>query len=107
MITDIDKDGSGTIDFDEFLYMMTAKMVRLFPPSLTHPLCSASRRGSASAPGQYCASQLPRLVVARMRRSARPLTAARVGNQHPALSALAAFLTSTFARSSCAKESPC
>jgi Ca2+-binding EF-hand superfamily protein len=31
MITDIDKDGSGTIDFDEFLYMMTAKMVRLFP----------------------------------------------------------------------------
>jgi len=29
MITDIDKDGSGTIDFDEFLYMMTAKMVRL------------------------------------------------------------------------------
>lgn len=68
MITDIDKDGSGTIDFDEFLYMMTAKMVRLFPPSLTHPLCSASRRGSASAPGQHCASQLPRLVVARMRR---------------------------------------
>jgi len=42
MITDIDKDGSGTIDFDEFLYMMTAKMVRLFPPSSTHPLCSAS-----------------------------------------------------------------
>jgi hypothetical protein len=29
MITDIDKDGSGTIDFDEFLYMMTAKMVPL------------------------------------------------------------------------------
>ena len=32
MITDIDKDGSGTIDFDEFLHMMTAKMV-----SGTHP----------------------------------------------------------------------
>jgi Ca2+-binding EF-hand superfamily protein len=26
MIADIDKDGSGTIDFDEFLDMMTAKM---------------------------------------------------------------------------------
>lgn len=27
MIGDIDKDGSGEIDFDEFLDMMTAKMV--------------------------------------------------------------------------------
>ena len=27
MIGDIDKDGSGSIDFDEFLDMMTAKMV--------------------------------------------------------------------------------
>ena len=27
MIGDIDKDGSGTIDFEEFLDMMTAKMV--------------------------------------------------------------------------------
>ena len=27
MISDIDKDGSGTIDFNEFLEMMTAKMV--------------------------------------------------------------------------------
>ena len=26
MIADIDKDGSGTIDFDEFLVMMTSKM---------------------------------------------------------------------------------
>ena len=26
MIQDIDKDGSGTIDFDEFLEMMTAKV---------------------------------------------------------------------------------
>lgn len=30
MIADIDKDGNGTIDFDEFLDMMTAKMVRLY-----------------------------------------------------------------------------
>jgi Ca2+-binding EF-hand superfamily protein len=29
MIADIDKDGNGSIDFDEFLDMMTAKMVRL------------------------------------------------------------------------------
>jgi Ca2+-binding EF-hand superfamily protein len=28
MIADIDKDGNGQIDFDEFLDMMTAKMVR-------------------------------------------------------------------------------
>ncbi len=26
MIADIDKDGNGTIDFEEFLQMMTAKM---------------------------------------------------------------------------------
>lgn len=30
MIGDIDKDGSGEIDFDEFLDMMTAKMVYIF-----------------------------------------------------------------------------
>lgn len=30
MISDIDKDGSGTIDFNEFLEMMTAKMVHVF-----------------------------------------------------------------------------
>lgn len=28
MIADIDKDGNGSIDFEEFLDMMTAKMVR-------------------------------------------------------------------------------
>lgn len=28
MISDIDKDGNGTIDFNEFLEMMTSKMVR-------------------------------------------------------------------------------
>ena len=27
MIADIDRDGNGSIDFDEFLDMMTAKMV--------------------------------------------------------------------------------
>ena len=30
MIADIDKDGNGSIDFEEFLDMMTAKMVSLF-----------------------------------------------------------------------------
>jgi len=39
MIADIDKDGSGSIDFDEFLDMMTAKMV------------SASSGGSSNAEG--------------------------------------------------------
>ena len=34
MISDIDKDGSGSIDFDEFLDMMTAKMVRGFEASV-------------------------------------------------------------------------
>jgi len=29
MIADIDKDGNGSIDFEEFLDMMTAKMVSL------------------------------------------------------------------------------
>ena len=28
MISDIDKDGSGTIDFNDFLSLMTTKMVR-------------------------------------------------------------------------------
>ena len=31
MIADIDKDGNGSIDFDEFLDMMTAKMVSPHP----------------------------------------------------------------------------
>ena len=30
MISDIDKDGSGTIDFNDFLSLMTTKMVRYF-----------------------------------------------------------------------------
>lgn len=30
MIADIDKEGSGTIDFEDFLAMMTQKMVGIF-----------------------------------------------------------------------------
>lgn len=30
MISDVDKDGSGTIDFNDFLSMMTQKMVSVF-----------------------------------------------------------------------------
>ena len=43
MIADIDKDGSGTIDFEEFLQMMTAKMgerdskVRIVKSSRMYP----------------------------------------------------------------------
>ena len=50
MIADIDKDGSGTIDFDEFLQMMTAKMV---------PNCAA-------APDLHDACADPRLTRARV-----------------------------------------
>lgn len=35
MIASIDTDGSGTIDYEEFLNMMTAKMVRTFKTSKT------------------------------------------------------------------------
>lgn len=35
MIEDIDKDSSGSIDFDEFLDMMTAKMVSIIPNTQT------------------------------------------------------------------------
>lgn len=31
MIAEIDRSGSGTIDFNEFLELMTAKMVRSMP----------------------------------------------------------------------------
>jgi len=33
MIASIDSDGSGTIDYEEFLNMMTAKMVRTISPT--------------------------------------------------------------------------
>jgi hypothetical protein len=42
MIQDVDKDGSGTIDYNEFLQMMTMKMVR---PALfcLRPFCISLR----------------------------------------------------------------
>ena len=45
MIADIDKDGSGTIDFDEFLQMMTAKMVPncAAAPENLHDACADPR----------------------------------------------------------------
>ncbi len=50
MIADIDKDGNGSIDFEEFLDMMTAKMVSTLhicneyhQPLLTpHPRCDVT-----------------------------------------------------------------
>jgi hypothetical protein len=50
MIADIDKDDSGTIDFEEFLQMMTAKMVRLPRHSF-----AALSRSAQSAAGGICA----------------------------------------------------
>jgi hypothetical protein len=38
MIADIDKDGNGAIDFDEFLDMMTAKMVKFLKLSSLNPV---------------------------------------------------------------------
>ena len=39
MIADIDKDGNGSIDFEEFLDMMTAKMVFI---TITYPVFADS-----------------------------------------------------------------
>ena len=59
MIADIDKDGSGTIDFEEFLQMMTAKMGErdsreeimkvTVPPLPPAPSCAARRADSPGA----------------------------------------------------------
>lgn len=38
MIADIDKDGNGSIDFEEFLDMMTVKMVNLYFNSLNNSM---------------------------------------------------------------------
>ena len=55
MISDIDTDGSGTIDFQEFLEMMTAKMVRAcawvgggVPSSHTHAARCSCLGGGAN-----------------------------------------------------------
>lgn len=50
MIGDIDKDGSGAIDFDEFLDMMTAKMVS------GKCDCSPSTAAAARQPRPPCAA---------------------------------------------------
>jgi Ca2+-binding EF-hand superfamily protein len=47
MIADIDKDGSGTIDFNEFLELMTAKMVTLSSNVVRLILTSSSISPSA------------------------------------------------------------
>lgn len=46
MIADIDKDGNGSIDFEEFLDMMTAKMVRLPPLHICSCLIFLSQKHS-------------------------------------------------------------
>ena len=47
MIGDIDKDGSGSIDFDEFLDMMTAKMVRIAACREPRRVCTRRRHTHA------------------------------------------------------------
>jgi hypothetical protein len=66
MIDEIDKDGSGTIEFDEFLQMMTQKMGEKAPPSLSPslPLLAAER-----SPARRCTHLSPRTT----RMSSRPL----------------------------------
>ena len=57
MIGDIDKDGSGSIDFEEFLDMMTAKMAALVAAAAergarTH---ACQRRALGLAGSDHCA----------------------------------------------------
>ena len=44
MISDIDKDGSGTIDFNDFLSLMTTKMVRFAKIDKMNPLSTGTVR---------------------------------------------------------------
>ena len=44
MLADVDKDGSGTVDFAEFLRMMASKMVRHMPS----PVCCRPARALAA-----------------------------------------------------------
>ena len=58
MIADIDKDGSGTIDFDEFLSMMTAKMDERDPKEEIMKVLQATL--SACLSGSHCIDHLCR-----------------------------------------------
>ena len=44
MISDIDKDGSGTIDFNDFLSLMTTKMVGFAKFDNMNPLSTGTVR---------------------------------------------------------------
>lgn len=49
MIADIDKEGSGTIDFEDFLAMMTQKMVGI----LSRNSCDSIRKRNISVSGLF------------------------------------------------------
>lgn len=49
MIADIDKEGSGTIDFEDFLAMMTQKMVGI----LSRNSCGSIRKRNISVSGVF------------------------------------------------------
>ena len=46
MIADIDKDDSGTIDFNEFVDMMTGRMVRALCVCVSHAVVAVSVKAS-------------------------------------------------------------
>lgn len=64
MIGDIDKDGSGSIDFEEFLDMMTAKMVRrfLFSPLLSEMAVTSLMVRPALFARIFRATRTPRMT---------------------------------------------
>lgn len=66
MIMDIDKDGSGQIEFDEFLQMMTAKASRAWGGFLPRP-----RHGAPSARA-HCGFLCSSCLLHRVTRLGRP-----------------------------------
>ncbi len=68
MISDIDKDGNGTIDFNEFLDMMTSKMVRAW--------CLLAAAAAARLPGRARSGGGRRLRTRAAYRPPCPLTPA-------------------------------
>jgi Ca2+-binding EF-hand superfamily protein len=52
MIASVDRTGGGTIDFNEFLELLLAKMVRAGPPQRAPPARFAAQRSHVPVPGR-------------------------------------------------------